>query len=63
MSIFIDISRGRELQRQGTLKQLRIRLGLTQQQVADSWGVHVRTYRRYENTEYLIPRFRLLTLG
>ncbi len=36
-------------------KGFRATLGVTQQQMADKLGVHLRTYRRWENME-IIPK-------
>lgn len=33
-------------------KEVRIELGLTQQELADIFKVHLRTYRRWENIEH-----------
>ena len=37
---------------------LRRKKGLTQQQAADLIGIHIRTYRRYETLDQLVPWWR-----
>lgn len=41
--------------KQHELKERRLKLGLTQKQVADKLGIHFRTWRRYENLEQIVP--------
>lgn len=45
------------------LKQLRLRLGLFQREIAQEIGVATRNVRRWENAEAEIPTGRLLPLA
>lgn len=37
------------------IKKKREHLGITQQEAADKLGIHLRSFRRYENLEVTVP--------
>lgn len=44
------------------IKKKREHLGITQQEAADKLGIHLRSFRRYENLEVTVPHDMLVKI-